>query len=150
LRELGRPGDGAASLEEAVRLAPGYAEAHYNLGLCLQAQSRPGDALASFLQAVRLKPNYPEAHLELGRALAKLARHAEAADSFQRVLSLRPEHAQARTELGRARASAQQQQVLATASFDTSQHDSQDAESLIRAADALVAQGNLPEAVCNY
>jgi protein O-GlcNAc transferase len=149
LRELGRPAEGAASLEQAVRLAPGYAEAHYNLGLCLLAQNRPGDALASLLQAVRLKPNYPEAHFRLGMARVMLGRHAEAADSFQQVLNLRPDHAEARVQLGLAR-SRTQQQMSATGGNGPAQIQPQDADSLIRAADALVAQGDLPEAVCMY
>jgi predicted O-linked N-acetylglucosamine transferase (SPINDLY family) len=148
LRELGRPAVAAASLEEAVRLAPGYAEAHHNLGLCLQAQNRPVDALSSFRQAARLKPNYSEAHFELGTALAKLGRQAEAADSFEQVLKLRPDHAQARVQLGLARSRAQQ--MLAAGIHDTTPLNRQDAESLILAADALLAQGNLPEAVCTY
>jgi predicted O-linked N-acetylglucosamine transferase (SPINDLY family) len=146
-RELGRPAEGAASLEEAVRIAPGYAEAHYNLGLCLQAQGRPGDALAGFRRAARLKPNYADAHFQLALALAKLGRHAEAAASFEQVLRLRPNDTEARIQLGLAQSRAQQ--VLA-AGINTTQPGSPDVESLLRAADALLAQGNLPEAVCTY
>jgi predicted O-linked N-acetylglucosamine transferase (SPINDLY family) len=146
LRELGRPAEGAASLEQAIRVAPGYAEAHYNLGLCFQALNRPRDALASFLQAARLKPNYPDAHFQLGMARTKLGRHDEAADSFRQVLSLRPDHAEARIQLGFAQSRARQQ-VSATANNDATELD---VEALIRAADALVAQRNLPEAVCTY
>ena len=50
-----------ASLRQAIRLKPDYAEAHNNLGNALQEQGKLEEAVASLQHAVRLKPDYAEA-----------------------------------------------------------------------------------------
>ena len=59
-----------AHYQEAVRLKPGYAEAHYNLGLALRTKGQLVEALAQYQEALRLKPDYVKAHSD--RALTWL------------------------------------------------------------------------------
>ena len=58
-----------AQYQEAVRLKPDYAEAHYNLGNAFKEQGQLAAAVAQYQEAVRLKPDYADAHLNLGNAL---------------------------------------------------------------------------------
>ena len=65
----GRLNEAIAQCEEALRLEPGFAEAHYNLGNMLSKVSgRLNEAIAQYEEALRLKPDYAEAHNNLGNA----------------------------------------------------------------------------------
>lgn len=64
--------------EEAVRLKPDYAEAHYNLGNALNSLGRTPEAVAQFNEAVRLRPDYVVAHYNLRNALNSMGRTPEA------------------------------------------------------------------------
>ncbi len=56
----GSPSDGSEdarrALENAVRIQPFYAEAHYNLATLLDQIGLPAEALSEFEQAIALKP----------------------------------------------------------------------------------------------
>jgi serine/threonine-protein kinase len=59
--------DGAiAGYREAIRLGPGFAVLHRNLGRALSAGGRSEEALAAFREALRLDPEDPETHHDLG------------------------------------------------------------------------------------
>lgn len=67
-----------ASYREAVRLAPGTAEAWNNLGVALRAAGRPAEARAAYRRALRARPDYAAAHDNLGALLAAAGEHEEA------------------------------------------------------------------------
>jgi predicted O-linked N-acetylglucosamine transferase (SPINDLY family)/2-polyprenyl-3-methyl-5-hydroxy-6-metoxy-1,4-benzoquinol methylase len=67
--ELKRFDAAADSFRTALRIDPGYADAHYNLGNTLTAAHRPDDARASFERALQLDPNFAEALNSLGALL---------------------------------------------------------------------------------
>jgi Flp pilus assembly protein TadD len=67
LRAAGRPAEALPRLEQAVRLHPGDAGLHHQLGLTLSDLGRNGRALAEFEQAAGLEPRDPAPHLEAGR-----------------------------------------------------------------------------------
>ena len=79
----------------ALRLRPGYAEAHNNLGAALAAQGKTADARAQLEQALRFRPNYAEAHFNLGALLISERRLGEATAHFIAGLQINPEYAEA-------------------------------------------------------
>ena len=69
----GRLGDAISEYRETLRLTPGNAEAHHNLGLALsKAPGGLDEAVAQYREAIRLKPGYVEAHDDLGAALSAM------------------------------------------------------------------------------
>lgn len=56
-------------LQEAIRLAPDYAEAHFNLGNAYVATGASEQAIAAYRQAISARPNYAAAHNNIGAAL---------------------------------------------------------------------------------
>ena len=67
--DLNTAGDGFA---DVVKAAPGFAEAHFNLGLVRQEQGRLDEAVSSFEKALVLKPHLHGANLFLAAANDKL------------------------------------------------------------------------------
>jgi protein O-mannosyl-transferase len=87
---------------EAVRIHPGYAEAHNNLGVALARQGKIDEAIQHFTEAIRLLPDYFEAHGNLGAVLARTGQYADAIDHFSIAVRLQPDRRQARENLARA------------------------------------------------
>ena len=54
----GRTAEAIGSFREAIRLRPGFAEAHNNLGTVLQAQGDLAGAIAEYKRALQLNPRY--------------------------------------------------------------------------------------------
>jgi TolB-like protein/Tfp pilus assembly protein PilF len=88
-------------LERAIRMDPGFAEAHAELadGIAWLLQWRTADdadgalrreALAASEEALRLDPGLAEAHVARANLLALGGRAAEAEDEFRRALALNP------------------------------------------------------------
>ncbi|MDH3827398.1 MAG: tetratricopeptide repeat protein [Desulfobacterales bacterium] len=55
--------------QEVLRVNPGYARVHNNLGAVLWRLGKIEEATVHFRKAVLLKPEYAEAHNSLGEAL---------------------------------------------------------------------------------
>lgn len=80
---------GAQSLyEQAIKIAPQFAIAHYNLGMALKAQGNLTQAVEHYQQAIALNPAYAQAHQNLGVALLKLGRVEEGLNAFQDAIQL--------------------------------------------------------------
>jgi len=52
-----------------VKLEPGVAELHNDLGIALAETGRLPEAIAEFRQALRLKPDFEDAKANLARAI---------------------------------------------------------------------------------
>jgi tetratricopeptide (TPR) repeat protein len=57
-------------LEQALRLNPDYAEAHYSLGSALAQSGKFEEAIGHYEQALRIKPDFIEARNALARLQA--------------------------------------------------------------------------------
>jgi Flp pilus assembly protein TadD len=68
LARQGKFSEATSQLSEALRLEPGNAEAHNNLGLVLLMAGQPEKSLPHFSAALRLKPNFAAASENLKRA----------------------------------------------------------------------------------
>jgi tetratricopeptide (TPR) repeat protein len=88
------------SIEQALELNPGFAEAHNNLGLLLQDRGETQRALDEFDRALSLRPNYAEAHNSRGFALESQRRLDAAADEYVHALKLKPDYAEAHNNRG--------------------------------------------------
>src|SRR5262249_3860715 len=70
--------------EKLIKLAPGVAESHSNLGTSYYSAGRPGDAIAPLRQALKLKPALTQARYFLGAALAESGQCQEALPHLKR------------------------------------------------------------------
>jgi len=95
--DLNKAGDGFA---EVAKLAPAFAEAHFNLGLVREEQGRLDEAIASFEKALKLKPRLHGANLFLGVAQYKLNHYDQALSAVRKETEAYPRDASAWMWLG--------------------------------------------------
>jgi tetratricopeptide (TPR) repeat protein len=96
----------AEAFRAAVKLQPGIAELHCNLGAALQHLGRHDEAVTACRRAASLKPGYSEAHFNLGGALLALGKAADAAAALEAAIAIRPDYAEAWSNLANARLAA--------------------------------------------
>jgi tetratricopeptide (TPR) repeat protein len=82
--------DAEKNLRLALRLDPGFAKAHFQLGTVFEDLKRPDDALAELREAARLDPSYAEPHMAMARVLHKLGQETPAREEVQTYLRLHP------------------------------------------------------------
>lgn len=95
--DLNAAGDGFAT---AAKLAPAFAEAHFNLGLVREEQGRLEEAIASFEKALKLKPRLHGANLFLALAHYKLNQFDQALVAARKETEAYPKDASAWMWLG--------------------------------------------------
>jgi tetratricopeptide (TPR) repeat protein len=74
--------------QEILRLAPGSAVAHYNLGVLSLELKSEDEALSHFNAAVSLDPGFRLAHFQMANLLMRKGRAAEAIPHYQRAIEL--------------------------------------------------------------
>ncbi len=97
-------GDGPAAesaFREAVRVAPGAAEAHLDLGLVLGREGKGDAAVSELHQAIAIDPNAKSAHMFAGIFLYQNNQPDEARKEFQSELALDPGSSETDVWLGR-------------------------------------------------
>lgn len=97
---LGRHDEAIEHLTKALRLWPGFFDAHYNMGVALAAKGRTKEAIVHYREALALKPGTSEVHLNVATAYAKLGRFEEARMHLDSVLVVDPENAAAHVNAG--------------------------------------------------
>jgi tetratricopeptide (TPR) repeat protein len=96
---LNLAGDARAALdqlEEAVRLDPQLARAHYMIGTLFERSGRDQEAIDRYTLAVRHDPRLAEVHLKLGDAQRRTDQLDASLLSYERVLALDPDEGKAR------------------------------------------------------
>jgi tetratricopeptide (TPR) repeat protein len=84
--------DGAlASAQQAVQLAPGVSESHYQLGLVYAKRQEWREAAEAFDRAVELNPANAYAHYYRGQMQYRANRPDRMANHFEQFLKLAPE-----------------------------------------------------------
>ena len=91
-----------AKYREAIRLKPGYAEAHNNLGMALGEKGETEEEIKEHREAIRLKPDDAEAHYNLGVALRQKGETDEEIKEYREAIRLKPDYAEAHNNLGNA------------------------------------------------
>ena len=87
-------------LLKAVKLAPKYAPASYNLGRCYLDQGLPNKAFGPVQKAVNLDANYLDAIFVLANINVQLGQLKEAEAGYRKVVVMAPKHAEAWNNLG--------------------------------------------------
>ncbi len=87
MRKLGRLEEALKSLDRAIAIEPGLADAHANRGTVLRSLKRHDEALAAYDTALALKSDLAEAWLGRGNTFAALLRHGEAVAAYRQALT---------------------------------------------------------------
>jgi tetratricopeptide (TPR) repeat protein len=96
----GKLDEAAAGFSAVVKSQPGFAEAHFNLGLVDEELGKFEDAVVSLREALKLKPHLHGANLFLGIAEFRLNHLDAAATAEQKETSAYPKDAEAWMWLG--------------------------------------------------
>jgi Tfp pilus assembly protein PilF/mono/diheme cytochrome c family protein len=99
--QVGREPDALTQFDEALRIAPDYPLAHYNLAVIAMHEGRIDEAVAHFRQALAARPDYAEALNNLGVLYESTGRVDEAFVQYLAAIAARPSHAGAHNNLGR-------------------------------------------------
>jgi tetratricopeptide (TPR) repeat protein len=103
--QLNRPEAAGPLIEHAIRIDPGLALPHLDLGILDADAGRREDALRQFKEAVRLNPSDVNAHYRLARLYQAMGRKDEAKVEFDKTSGLhKAENATVFEQLDRARA----------------------------------------------
>ncbi len=150
LLHQGNDAAAGAEFEEAIRLAPDYADALMNLGVVLLHEGRNDAALSRFQAAVAFRPGSAAAHRDLGCGLAALGRFPRAMAEFDEAIRIQPDDADAYRERASALV-AQGRSAEAYADFRRALDlGPNDARSHLGLGGVLADMGRLPEAVEEY
>jgi tetratricopeptide (TPR) repeat protein len=104
--ELGRPQDAMGQLREAIRLRPGHAMAHFDLGALLIENGDLAGGVEHLQRTVALRPEFSDAHHNLALALALSGDLPGALGHAQTALRLSPDDPQARAFLDELKSQA--------------------------------------------
>lgn len=92
-------GKAIAKLEEAIRIAPSFGEAHQNLGVQHARSGRTIEAMRQFEIALEIGPPDAKAYSNLGWCYVRLGQFHKAQDLARKALSLDRDNSPARTLL---------------------------------------------------
>jgi tetratricopeptide (TPR) repeat protein len=96
----GRPVEAIGLLQRSIKLNPGVAAYHHDLGLALWSAERMQEAIAAFTAALRLDPRSESAYRLLGHIFDSLGNKAMAMANFQAAVKLRADLFEVQTRLG--------------------------------------------------
>ena len=99
-QEQDRLEDAIAAYQQALEQAPGFAEAHYNLGNAYRTKGEMGAAAECFRRAVDSDPDNARAVAGLGQALKTLGRAEDAVPFLKRAVVLMSDDADLYCDLG--------------------------------------------------
>ena len=86
----------------AVAIAPGYAQAHNDLGVGLATQGHLDEAVSEYQRALALEPGNDEAHSNWGVVLARQGDLDGAIERYREALEANPDNADAHVNWGNA------------------------------------------------
>ncbi len=150
LSGVGRLDEAIERYNESLKIAPNYANAHYNLGLALMKSGRALAAIDQFSLAVKYRPHFAPAQNELAIALYKQGRNEDAINHFEQVLKLSPDFVDAHLNLGSALLESGKTQQAIEQFRMAIKYKPDLPEAYFNLADAMKEQGKPEEAVSYY
>ncbi|MFQ5343155.1 MAG: tetratricopeptide repeat protein, partial [Anaerolineae bacterium] len=112
LQEAGRLAEAEAAFQRTIEIAPRFADAHNDLGVCYYLQRRFHEALTACRQALDIEPRHDGALSNLGAISASLGNLDQAIEYFQRSLALNPNSPETKSNLERAQRELEARQAL--------------------------------------
>jgi tetratricopeptide (TPR) repeat protein len=98
--EKGKYREAAIQFQNAIKLDPRYAEAHYQLARCFLKMEIWNSAFTELSRTVDLNPQNSKARIDLGNLLAAAHEFKRAEEQARSVLSREPDNVDAHTLLG--------------------------------------------------
>ena len=93
-------GEAAAAYRRALHADPRSADAHFALGIALQALGDYGGATGAYEPAVQFQPDFADAFNNLGNCHQLCGDLRQAESAYRQALALRPNYADAMSNLG--------------------------------------------------
>jgi tetratricopeptide (TPR) repeat protein len=90
LMQKDRYTEALAALDEAIRLRPRYADAHFYRALSLQKLGRSEEAIAAYDDALRINPGMADAAYNKGNVLQRLNAYDEAIAAYEHAIRIEP------------------------------------------------------------
>jgi tetratricopeptide (TPR) repeat protein len=150
LQDAGRESDAVAHYLEALRINPGFVDAHDNLGLVLASQGRTAEAIVHYAEALRLNPKDAAAHNNLGSVLAGQGKIDDALAHFSDAVRLKPQFPQAHNNLANALASQGRTAEAIDHYSEALRLEPSFADAHNGLGGAFIAQGRIAEAVTHF
>jgi tetratricopeptide (TPR) repeat protein len=132
--QLGHSDKAQASLQKALQLQPGYADAYKELGVLLRKQGNNDGALDAFSRLLSLKPQDAEALCNMGVIYYDRTEYEKAAASLEKGLAINPKLPKAYFVLAESYAKMNNLARAAATYEQACAHNGQDAEVFYRAA----------------
>jgi len=88
---LGRLDQAIEACRQALRIDPGFVDAHNNIGICYFKKGWIDQAISEFRHAIRIHPNHANAHFNLGMAYGSAGNYQMAVREGNLSKSLRKE-----------------------------------------------------------
>ena len=98
--DLGQLDVAVTNYNEAIKIKPDYAKAHFNLGGSLHELGQLKAAVKSYEKTLEIEPGYAEAHNNLGNVYKELEQNELAVKSYQKALEFKPDYVEAQYSLG--------------------------------------------------
>ncbi|HEY0834859.1 MAG TPA: tetratricopeptide repeat-containing glycosyltransferase family protein [Azospirillum sp.] len=150
LHTQGRLAEAEDAYRTALRLRPGYPEAHNNLGITLHTLGRLDEAEDAYRAALGLRPDYAEALNNLAITLTDLMRTEEALTACRVALSLLPNYPQAHLTRANALLAVGRTEAALAACETALTLNPHSLEGLVNHGNALRRIGRLDEALARY
>lgn len=146
-QDQGEFDEAIAAFEEAIRLDPDYALAHYNLGRARYLQGQMEQAVAAFEEAIQIDPEMAEAYTNLGAVYSAQGKTEEAIAACKTAIRLDPNDDMAHYNLAGSYSDRGQLDEAITAYEEALRINPENADVHYNLAHAYYRQGKLDEAV---
>ena len=150
LEANGRASEAVVQWNEVVRLLPHDAQAYYQIGTLLAADSQPARALPFFREAVRRDSTHVDARHGLALAFTDLGRFAEAERELNAVLRMQPGFVEARVNKGKMLLRQGKVEAAAQEFERVLRRDTNNLHAHLHLGGLLARRGNVAQATTHY